>query len=322
MFLARFLRERFKEICEGKMKPMTRAQRKRGLEYSSWQRLHADEDGKITFVSIFTILAMIMFIGLVLNVIVSVHQKIEMQNAADTAAYTANLWRARGMNAITTVNHLMGEQTALLTILDGFGGDLLGDPEIRVDESERANQRLRVVFGEGSLLSPPATRMSEFGKVLNKFDAEVVKKCYERMTEDKGRHKAAAAIYDAKMQLKVSTQKIFEIKNGVNAVMVLAGILEEIPYPPVTAVGYLLDGGCAALHVDLSYELIELTKERVIIDLAEDLLGKIDRKSIDKSMREVVFPALTMYADSVVGSMKGKASPSLSPRVLRRRWPR
>ena len=47
---------------------------------------------------------------------------MELQNAADSAAYSTALWQARGMNAVTVSNHMMGEATGLIVMVESLGG--------------------------------------------------------------------------------------------------------------------------------------------------------------------------------------------------------
>jgi hypothetical protein len=81
-------------------------------------RFCRDEDGKVAIVSIFAVLAIGGMIGLVVNSGRAVREKVELQNAADAAAATTTLWMARSMNAVTTSNHLMGEATAIVVLLE------------------------------------------------------------------------------------------------------------------------------------------------------------------------------------------------------------
>src|SRR4051794_19270593 len=67
--------------------------------------------GKITIVTIFALLGLIVMAGYVGNVGHVVTTKIYTQNAADAIAFSSAQWMARGMNAVTATNHLLGEAT-------------------------------------------------------------------------------------------------------------------------------------------------------------------------------------------------------------------
>ncbi len=314
MPLGSSLKERLKEISTGEMPPLTRAQRKRGFQYGPWQRFHADEDGKISFVSIFTVLAIVLFIGLVMNTTVSVKEKIEMQNAADAAAYSSVLWMARSMNAVTTINHLMGEQTALLTIVDGFGGPMLGNEEVDVDESTRLNDRLESARGSEANPMPAATKTSTLGAYLNFLDKPIVNNVYDFMVDDNGTHKGGAAVYDAKIRLKQLCEQIFQAKTAVNSGMEVAGLIEKTPF---AWIGYIVDGVCVALHVELSRQLVELAKERKLLDLVESIVGEANKGRIVAKAIESLCLVLTLYTDTIVGGSKASKSDRLNRCIAR-----
>ena len=62
--------------------------------------MHGD-DGMISLAAVVGLLIIVVMIGFLGNCIRAVQQKIEIQNAADSAAYSSALWMARGMNAVT-----------------------------------------------------------------------------------------------------------------------------------------------------------------------------------------------------------------------------
>ena len=309
MPLGNFLKERVKEIATGEMPPLTRAQRKRGFQYGPWQRFHADEDGKISFVSVFTVLAIVLFIGLIMNTTVSIKEKIELQNAADTSAHTSTLWMARSMNAVTTINHLMGEQTALLAIIDGFGGPMLGNEEVEVDESRSLNDALETIRSSESRPEPAATDQSTLGAYLHSLDKPIVNKVYDFMVDDKGKHKGGAALYDSKIRLKQLCEQIFLAKIAVNGGMEAAAALEKSPF---AAAGYVLDGICVALHIELSMQLVELAKERKMLDLAESIVEQVNRNRAVFKAVDVLCQTLSIYSDSIVGGKNASKSDRLN----------
>ena len=64
---------------------------------------------------------------LVFNVGGAVKQKVELQNAADASILSSSSMTARGMNAITLTNHMLGELTALMVLHEALGGTELDD---------------------------------------------------------------------------------------------------------------------------------------------------------------------------------------------------
>jgi hypothetical protein len=77
------------------------------------RRLHGDQDGTISVLSVVTLLAFTMILGMVMNVGRQVDDKIKLQNAVDAATYSSSVVVARGMNAIAFTNHLLSEIFAL-----------------------------------------------------------------------------------------------------------------------------------------------------------------------------------------------------------------
>src|SRR5262245_43908879 len=81
------------------------------------QRIHADERGTLSIISIFTILVLAMLLGMVMNVSRQVDNKVKMQNAADAAAYSGGTVIARGMNTLAFTNHLLCDVFALTAFM-------------------------------------------------------------------------------------------------------------------------------------------------------------------------------------------------------------
>ena len=48
--------------------------------------------------------------------------KIATQNAADSVAFSSAQWMARGMNAATATNHMLGEVTGLVVVIEAVAG--------------------------------------------------------------------------------------------------------------------------------------------------------------------------------------------------------
>jgi len=90
-------------------------------------RVLSGEDGLVAWATLVAVLFFAVLAALVFNVGYTINQKIETQNAADSVAYSGALWLARGMNAITAGNHMMGELTALYVLHHALGGKYLDD---------------------------------------------------------------------------------------------------------------------------------------------------------------------------------------------------
>ena len=80
-------------------------------------RLHRDEHGSISIVSVFAVLLLTMLLGMVMNVGRQVDGKIRMQNSADAATYSGGVVLARGMNTLAFSNHMLCDVFALTAFM-------------------------------------------------------------------------------------------------------------------------------------------------------------------------------------------------------------
>src|SRR5271157_4622986 len=80
-------------------------------------RLHRDQRGSMSIVSVFAVMFLAMLLGMVMNAGRHVDGKIRMQNAADAAAYSGGVVLARGMNTIAFTNHLLCDVFAVTAFL-------------------------------------------------------------------------------------------------------------------------------------------------------------------------------------------------------------
>jgi hypothetical protein len=81
------------------------------------RRLHRDERGVLSVMSLIFILGLAMLLGMIINVGRHVDDKLKMQNAADAATYSSTVVLARGMNAVAFSNHLLCDTFALTAFL-------------------------------------------------------------------------------------------------------------------------------------------------------------------------------------------------------------
>jgi len=80
-------------------------------------RLHRDQRGTISILTVFAVLLLTMLLGMVMNVGRHADGKIRMQNAADAAAYSGGVVMARGMNALAFTNHLLCDVFAVTAFM-------------------------------------------------------------------------------------------------------------------------------------------------------------------------------------------------------------
>ena len=80
-------------------------------------RLHRDQRGSISIMSVFALMLLTMLLGMVMNVGRQVDGKIRMQNSADAAAYSGGVVLARGMNTLSFTNHLLCDVFAMTAFM-------------------------------------------------------------------------------------------------------------------------------------------------------------------------------------------------------------
>jgi hypothetical protein len=94
---------------------------------ASLSNLHRSESGMMAWGTIFGVMVLLIFVAFITNSVDTVNQKIETQNAADSVAYSSAVWLARGMNAVTATNHIIGELNGVYIIHHALGGKRLDD---------------------------------------------------------------------------------------------------------------------------------------------------------------------------------------------------
>lgn len=152
------------------------------------RRLAVEESGMLSLVTGVVILGLVVLIGLIGNIGRAARDKVELQNAADAAAYSSALWTARGMNCVTACNHLLGEMSAFCVIQESFGGKRLDGGETEVtSEVQTANDWIVLLGNLGD-------------------DGFLSAKVREALTQETEQQKkgvtAGAMLYDSRMQLK------------------------------------------------------------------------------------------------------------------------
>ena len=79
--------------------------------------LPTDQSGTISILAVFAALMLTILLGMVMNVGREVNGKVQMQNAADCAAYSGGIILARGMNILAFTNHLLCDVFATTAFL-------------------------------------------------------------------------------------------------------------------------------------------------------------------------------------------------------------
>jgi len=84
-------------------------------------RLHRDESGSISIISVFAVMILALLLGMVLNSGLQVDQKVKMQNAADAATHSGAVVIGRGVNTLAFTNHLLSDVFALTAFMREAG---------------------------------------------------------------------------------------------------------------------------------------------------------------------------------------------------------
>ena len=255
---------------------------------------HRDEDGKLTLVATIMMLAMIVLIGLIGNAGHAVNQKIEAQNAADAAAFSSALWMARGMNALTATNHMLGEATAMCAIHEGLGGPGL---DLGIRENTDENRQLDAII-TGTKTTAPIGPAPFVPPNLTSIDKRIIDFVTRRTTPpgDK-RFKAYATIYDSKMTLKRELNIHLIAKN-------IADIGFFMPWP----INIATVPAAYATHIYSSAQIVLIGKEWLVLDVIEKVAEAIHQMQIKQVIEQQLIPTLTAHADFVASYDSESAS--------------
>ena len=103
-------------IKRGFVKPSNRAMHRLDFRHLL-RRIHHDESGSISVVTVFAFIFLTMVMGMLMNVGRHADRKVKIQNAADAATISGSTVLARGMNTLAFTNHLMCDIFALTAYL-------------------------------------------------------------------------------------------------------------------------------------------------------------------------------------------------------------
>lgn len=234
------------------------------------------------------------------NMSAVVARKIEVQNAADASAQTAGIWMARGMNAVTATNHLMGEMLSFVVLHEALGGKK-HERNISADDGPNRSK----TDGGETMVAPPsvlkrrdqqlkaAYRAADGMKGVLKFPphADVFNLVHERENGRTGIH-AEATMLDAKLNLKNWLARIYLGK-------ALAGALISTGIKPLVAVGRALELVIEALERKVQQEYLTLQALHVA---ATKLMP------VKELLRDVLLPAAKRYTTAVVRSTAATAT--------------
>lgn len=197
-----------------------------------WRRLHCDDSGTVAMSLPVGILFFVVVAGFIFNAGRTIGGKIETQNAVDSATYSTSVVVARGMNAITASNHLIGELNALFIIHHSFGGKWLdeNDPGQANNTSElkSANKALQVAFKLAEQSRPIKAPKAPYDKVKENPSADINSTIYEAKLRLKIVLTVAYGVHTAGWLLYEAGEKLLGTPAAVaGAAMMAAGLIMQ-----------------------------------------------------------------------------------------------
>jgi hypothetical protein len=245
--------------------------------------------GKLTLVTLIAIIGMAVIVGFVGNAGYVVTEKMSAQNAADAVAFSTAQWMARGMNAVTATNHLLGEVTGLVVAIEGLGGPEADEKmEAYPPQSEVTDKINQNFIDLAHINGLPVYGAKQAGELDKKFLDALVNRLVSRKD---AKHRAFATIYDSKLSLKKSTAKRLIVKSIANV-----GLWVPPPWGWLTAIP------AYGVHIAMNLELLEIGKEYVILEglermVANDVIRNLKVKIIEGKL----IPAIAAHGDYLAG---------------------
>ncbi len=249
----------------------------------------SNRPGKIALLALIFLLMIAVLMAVLGNTGHAVKQKMEVQNAADVASFTGSLWMARGMNGITTCNHLIGEATAIGVIHDAIGG-----PEMRLGlrtntaENRQMDAVIRALaetaaIGTLGSFYPPVNTLTALDRTIIQF---VSRRTSPSADPDLT---AFAMLYDARMTLKREMILWLAVKSTSN-------LLFLIP-PPFGLPGLPI---AVAAHVAGTARIVLVGKEWLLLNVME-LYGRAASPVVERVFASQLIPSLAEFSAAIAG---------------------
>jgi len=233
--------------------------------------LHDDERGVLSMPMLFVFLGLMLLFSFLHNAGKVVSRKIETQNAADAVAYSTSLQLARGMNAVTATNHLIGELHAITIMHHSLGGD-----ELDGDKSEKK------IDADVKLLLPVSYYIA---RTLS--DIPPIERTYNSVNKDP---KVGGAIGDSRVRLQRVAVWSF-ITHSIGGIFEKIGSVIPLIGPFINAYGKIL-------AVEALVFEGKVYEEWVVLDGIERVAR--ETKGVKKKIQSPVLPALNAYAKSMM----------------------
>ena len=113
--------------------------------------LHEDQRGSIAIGHVIWVMIAIAFASLFFNLGFSTKRKNDLQRPANAISHSVGVWKARGMNVVSSHQHLQGELASMVIIHHAIGGDELDAHELadtrRIDFALDAAQIAAAILG-------------------------------------------------------------------------------------------------------------------------------------------------------------------------------
>lgn len=182
--------------------------------------LHDSEEGTMAQVTVIVVMGFTILVGMVGNVGRIVQKKVALQNAADSVAYSTALWEARSMNAVTAINHMLGEVTAICVLHEALGGPELDDgiPK-NSDEFKDLNNKIKTYRP----IAAVAIHMPGLYNIDERI-IDLVRRAVTFNEGDDGRTSSGATLYDSRITLKQLVAFFQDVKVAGNVLIDLGKI--------------------------------------------------------------------------------------------------
>jgi hypothetical protein len=226
------------------------------------EAIHECEAGFVSFLNLFVVLGILLGISLVVNVSLVCRDKLESQNAADAVSQSAGVHGARGMNAVTAANHIIGEAQALVVLHHAWGGDSLERGGMYDHTPGFLRLSLESAYEAALSICPPSLgpQPGDYSRVGSEVRSE-------------------AALGDSFVELKKHLLQAYDLHS-------VGGVLYWNPYTQPT--------GIAIMQLCLAMEMT-IVEEWEILKQAESVAaGELMRYK--KTLRDHLIPAFYRYS--------------------------
>jgi len=231
---------------------------------------------QLVLVTFFAAVVLVMF-----NVVRLIHDKIEVQNTADAAARAATTWLARGMNALSATNHLIGESVSMLVVHQAIAG-----PHPESDQQLHDTQQNRLAKVRNGLQGAH----TELTKYLESPPSEVAQEVVDRWLD--------AADLAQPFAYETVGQEVRELATVFRAKLVLMAALAQVYHDKIAVLRGLIRNSSDpfAELVSLNQMEAEIEAEYKFLDKIGKHAGKAPFVKTRKTLLNVTLPQLRDYA--------------------------